>query len=101
MGFPHYFPIAFPFGIFSHLLSKRGVHETRKRPVAALTLPAGKVDHFEWDDATPGFGVRLRAINLEPAGAAAKRFFVEATPGSGKGARRGPGRRRPLWSAYH
>src|SRR5262249_29718932 len=28
--------------------------------VGALLLPAGKQDHFEWDDALPGFGVRLR-----------------------------------------
>ena len=28
--------------------------------VAALTLPAGKTDHIEWDDDLPGFGVRLR-----------------------------------------
>jgi hypothetical protein len=31
-----------------------------KASVAALRLPAGKSDHFESDDATPGFGVRLR-----------------------------------------
>lgn len=28
--------------------------------VAALTLPAGKADHIEWDETLPGFGVRLR-----------------------------------------
>jgi integrase len=28
--------------------------------VTALRLPAGKRDHFEWDDDLPGFGVRLR-----------------------------------------
>jgi integrase len=28
--------------------------------VATLRLPAGKQDQFEWDDALPGFGVRLR-----------------------------------------
>jgi integrase len=28
--------------------------------IAALVLPEGKVDHLEWDDALPGFGVRLR-----------------------------------------
>jgi integrase len=78
-----------------------------KASVAALTLPAGKSDHFVWDDATPGFGVRLREpdkkiwyaqlrvhghtkrlalgdvarIDLEPARSAAKRFFAEATLG--------------------
>ena len=30
------------------------------KAVAALTLPAGKTDHFEWDDGLPGFGYRLR-----------------------------------------
>jgi integrase len=29
--------------------------------VTALTLPSGKADHIEWDDALPGFGVRLRS----------------------------------------
>lgn len=28
--------------------------------VATLTLPLGKSEHFEWDDAMPGFGVRVR-----------------------------------------
>jgi integrase len=28
--------------------------------VTALTMPAGKTDHIEWDDAMPSFGVRLR-----------------------------------------
>jgi integrase len=28
--------------------------------VTALRLPAGKQDHFEWDSALPGFGVRIR-----------------------------------------
>jgi integrase len=28
--------------------------------VAALTLPAGKSELFEWDDDLPGFGIRLR-----------------------------------------
>jgi hypothetical protein len=31
-----------------------------KPAIAALKLPSGKTDHFEWDDATPGFGVRIR-----------------------------------------
>jgi hypothetical protein len=32
-----------------------------KAAVEALTLPAGKTDHIIFDDAMPGFGVRLRA----------------------------------------
>jgi hypothetical protein len=28
--------------------------------VAALTMPAGKLDHIVWDPELPGFGVRLR-----------------------------------------
>jgi hypothetical protein len=31
-----------------------------KDAVSALALPAGKDDHIEWDDALPGFGVRMR-----------------------------------------
>jgi integrase len=31
-----------------------------KETVAALTRPPDKTDHIEWDDALPGFGVRLR-----------------------------------------
>jgi integrase len=27
---------------------------------AALRMPAGKIDHIEWDDNLPGFGVRMR-----------------------------------------
>src|SRR5260370_41136228 len=30
------------------------------KTVAALTLPPGKTDHFEWDDELPGYGLRLR-----------------------------------------
>lgn len=30
------------------------------KTVAALTLPLGKTDHFEWDDEMSGFGFRLR-----------------------------------------
>ena len=34
-----------------------------KGEVDKLTLPTGKSDHFVWDDAMPGFGVRLRNQN--------------------------------------
>jgi len=34
-----------------------------KSEVDKLTLPTGKSDHFVWDDAMPGFGVRLRGPN--------------------------------------
>jgi integrase len=34
--------------------------EFSKSAVAALALPAGKSEHFEWDPDMPGFGVRLR-----------------------------------------
>jgi hypothetical protein len=30
------------------------------KAVAALTLPASKADHFEWDSELSGFGFRLR-----------------------------------------
>jgi hypothetical protein len=77
-----------------------------KTSVAALRVPAGKIDHFEWDDSTPGFGIRLRGtrrtwiaqlrvhgrtrrlalgdvaqIELDAARTAAKRFFAESTLG--------------------
>jgi integrase len=32
-----------------------------KSAIAGLALPAGKAEHFEWDDDLPGFGIRLRA----------------------------------------
>jgi len=31
-----------------------------KEALAALALPSGKTDYFEWDDELPSFGVRLR-----------------------------------------
>ena len=43
-----------------------------QKAVAALTLPVGKTDHFEWDDALPGFGYRLRV----GAGGKLSRSFV-------------------------
>jgi hypothetical protein len=35
--------------------------EFSKETIADLTLPAGKSDLIEFDDALPGFGIRLRA----------------------------------------
>jgi integrase len=35
--------------------------EFTKTSIAALALPAGKTEHFEWDSTLPGFGIRLRA----------------------------------------
>jgi integrase len=78
-----------------------------KATVAALQLLAGKKDHIEFDEATPGFGVRIREggsrtwvaqirvdgqtrrlaigsvaqIELEAARTAARKFFAEATLG--------------------
>jgi integrase len=88
-----------------------------KASVAALQLPARKTDQFFWDDATPGFGVRLRGtkrtwiaqmrvhgrtqrlalgdvsqIELEPARSAAKRFFAESTLGKDPAAQRAQAR---------
>jgi integrase len=37
--------------------------------IAALELPPGKAEHFAWDDALPGFGIRLRG--------ATRRWYVQ------------------------
>jgi integrase len=37
--------------------------------VSGLELPAGKTEHFIWDDALPGFGVRIRA--------GARRWYIQ------------------------
>lgn len=37
--------------------------------VAGLELPAGKTEHFEWDDALPGFGIRIRV--------GARRWYIQ------------------------
>jgi integrase len=90
-----------------------------KQSVERLRPPAGKADHFEWDDGVPGFGIRFRGgkrtwvaqlrvngatrrlalgdcrkIELEPARAAAKRFFAEATLGKDPAAERAQARAR-------
>ena len=43
-----------------------------QKTVGSLQLPAGKTDHFEWDDELPGFGFRLRLA----AGGKLNRSFV-------------------------
>jgi integrase len=45
-----------------------------KDTVATLAPPAGKIDHIEWDDALPGFGVRLRGTG--------KRWVVQYRAGT-------------------
>jgi integrase len=32
---------------------------------ATLEPPPGKIEHFEWDDSLPGFGIRLRKLGAE------------------------------------
>src|SRR5262245_47011146 len=46
-------PICFPTTIEDRM-------KLTKSSVGALTLPVGKTDHIEWDDAVPGLGIRLR-----------------------------------------
>ncbi|MCK1639094.1 site-specific integrase [Bradyrhizobium sp. 157] len=43
------------------------------KTAAALTLPAGKLEHFEWCETTPGFGVRLRKTGDEIA----RRWYIQ------------------------
>jgi hypothetical protein len=40
-----------------------------------LTLPPGKLDHIHWDDAMPGFGLRLRGDS--------RRFVIQYRIASG------------------
>lgn len=90
-----------------------------KASIERLQAPAGKDDHFEWDDATPGFGIRIRGkrrtwvaqiralgqtrrlaignvaqIELEAARTAARKFFAEATLGHDPAAERATARVR-------
>jgi integrase len=90
-----------------------------KGNIAELQLPPGKADHFVWDDSCPGFGVRIRGtrrtwvaqmrvhgqtkrlnlgdvrqIELEPARAAARRFFAEAVLGKDPAKERAAARAR-------
>lgn len=41
--------------------SKEETMKFTKSEIEKLTMPGGKTDHIEWDDTTPGFGVRVRA----------------------------------------
>ena len=54
-----------------------------KQTAAALTLPEGKREHFEWDDDMPGFGVRLR----ESVGRTSRTWTIQS------GQRRHPSRK--------
>jgi integrase len=94
-----------------------------KNAVAALTRPTGKTDHIEWDDALPGFGVRLRGkskrwivqyrvgtqqrreslgdvrkINLDDARKIAKQRFAQVELGTDPAAERAKARRLTLAS---
>jgi len=51
------------------------------RTVAGLRLPAGKNDHFEWDDELAGFGVRLRSSSR-------KAWIVQYRPSNSRRTRR-------------
>jgi Arm DNA-binding domain len=42
------------------VLPEEATHETDQGRNCNLTLPAGKPEHFLWDDALKGFGVRAR-----------------------------------------
>src|SRR5437879_4898346 len=46
--------------IAAWLLPSEGRMKFTRDSVVTLSLPAGKSDHFEWDESLPGFGVRLR-----------------------------------------
>ena len=46
--------------------------------VAALTLPPGKSEHFEWDSELPGFGVRLRGDGKRWVAAISRRTAATA-----------------------
>ncbi len=86
--------------------------------VTALIRPPGKADHIEWDDALPGFGVRLRGeakrwivqyrvgpqqrreslgdvrkVNLEDARRIARQRFAQAELGTDPAAERAKARR--------
>jgi integrase len=90
-----------------------------KTVIERLQPPAGKTDHFFWDDAVPGFGLRIRGgrrtwvaqlrvngatrrlslgdvrrIELEAARGAARKFFAQATLGADPAAERAAARAR-------
>src|SRR6266511_2365539 len=58
----------------SRLGSRGPAMKFTRETVAAIDLPAGKIDHIEWDDLLPGFGVRLRGSS--------KRWVVQYRVGS-------------------
>jgi len=57
-----------------------------KEALAALALPSGKTDYFEWDDELPSFGVRLRGRS--------RRWVVQYRVGTQQRELRGGVRRR-------
>ena len=42
-------------------MGSRRLLKFTKQAIAALMMPKGKCEHFEWDDDLPGFGARLRS----------------------------------------
>ena len=73
--------------------------------VAALTLPVGESDLIEFDEAMPGFGVRLRRrvkkvdrpISCWQRSAARDARHHRTAEGQGEAARKGRARSRPAW----
>ena len=68
--------------------------EFTKETIAALTLPAGKSDVIHFDDALPGFGIRLRAggkrvwiVQYRAAGRQRRETLADARRVDLKGAR--------------
>ena len=50
------------------------------KTIAAITLPTGKIDHFEWDDDLTGYGLRVRQ---SVGGPVRKQLWVQYRNGAG------------------